>query len=148
MKEKTDLQILKICAILIVITIRTAMKKPTITMVALLAFGSAQADYTLKIPMEQRQGQGGALSNGSIIFYNGTLPVEPLLGEWIDKGSPTGYTAWTPLPDTVSKDQPFEQLSTCSQEQTRTVEEQVKNLDTGIISKTTGINLKNHKLSV
>lgn len=113
---------------------------------ALSIISITQAEYILKIPMEQ--GQGGALSNGSIKFTNRTLPVEPLLGEWVDKGSPTDCTAWTPLPDTVKKDQPFEQSSTCSQEQTRTVEEQVKNLDTGVISKTGNKSEESQTISV
>lgn len=60
----------------------------------------------------------------------------PLIGDWIDSGSPTNCSAWSPLPSTVNKGQSFEQSSTCSQEQIRTIEEQVKNLDTGVISKT------------
>lgn len=113
---------------------------------ALSIISITQAEYILKIPMEK--GQGGALPNGSIKFTNRTLPVEPLLGEWVDKGSPTDCTAWTPLPDTVKKDQPFEQSSTCSQEQTRTVEEQVKNLDTGVISKTGNKSEESQTISV
>lgn len=103
---------------------------------ALSIISITQASYILNIPMER--GQGGALSDGSIKFTNRTppIPVEPLLGEWVDKGLPINCSAWTPLPNTVNKDQSFEQSSTCSQEQTRTVEEQVKNLDTGVISKT------------
>lgn len=71
---------------------------------ALSIISITQAEYIIKIPMEK--GQGGALSNSSIKFTNRPLPVEPLLGEWVDKGSPTDCTAWTPLPDTVKKDQP------------------------------------------
>ena len=113
---------------------------------ALSIISITQAEYIIKIPMEK--GQGGALSNSSIKFTNRPLPVEPLLGEWVDKGSPTDCTAWTPLPDTVKKDQPFEQSSTCSQEQTRTVEEQVKNLDTGVISKTGNKSEESQTISV
>ena len=60
----------------------------------------------------------------------------PFIGEWIDKGAPTNCSAWSPLAATIKKDQVFEQSSNCSQEQTRTIEEQVKNIDTGVISKT------------
>ena len=64
------------------------------------------------------------------------VPHTPFIGEWKDKGAPTNCSAWTPLPATVKKGQSFEQSSTCSQEQIRTIEEQLKNLDTGAISKT------------
>jgi hypothetical protein len=72
----------------------------------------------------------------------------PLLGDWIDKGLPINCSAWTPLPSTVKKDQTFEQSSTCSQEQTRTVEEQVKNLDTGVISKTGNKSEESQNISI
>lgn len=115
---------------------------------ALSIISITQASYILNIPMER--GQGGALSDGSIKFTTRTppIPVEPLLGEWVDKGLPINCSAWTPLPETVKKDQPFEQSSTCSQEQTRTVEEQVKNLDTGVISKTGNKSEESQTISV
>ena len=113
---------------------------------ALSIISITQASYILNIPMER--GQGGALSDGSIKFTNRTLPVEPLLGEWVDKGLPINCSAWTPLPSTVKNDQTFEQSSTCSQEQTRTVEEQVKNLDTGVISKTGNKSEESQTISV
>lgn len=113
---------------------------------ALSIISITQASYILNIPMER--GQGGALSDGSIKFTNRTLPVEPLLGEWVDKGLPINCSAWTPLPSTVKKYQTFEQSSTCSQEQTRTVEEQVKNLDTGVISKTGNKSEESQTISV
>ncbi len=115
---------------------------------ALSIISITQASYILNMPMERGQGQGGALSDGSIKFTNRTLPVEPLLGEWVDKGLPINCSAWTPLPNTVNKDQSFEQSSTCSQEQTRTVEEQVKNLDTGVISKTGNKSEESQTISV
>lgn len=113
---------------------------------ALSIISITQASYIINIPMER--GQGGALSDGSIKFTNRTLPVEPLLGEWVDKGLPINCSAWTPLPSTVKNDQTFEQSSTCSQEQTRTVEEQVKNLDTGVISKTGNKSEESQTISV
>lgn len=60
----------------------------------------------------------------------------PFVGDWRDKGAPTNCSAWTPNPNTVKKNEVFEQSATCQQEQTRTIEEQVKNLNTGIVSKT------------
>lgn len=63
-------------------------------------------------------------------------PHTPLIGEWVNKGDPNNCSAWIPLPTTVKKGQNFEQSSTCKQEQIRNIEEQVKNLNTGLISKT------------
>lgn len=115
---------------------------------ALSIISITQASYILNMPMERGQGQGGSLSEGSIKFINRTLPVEPLIGAWTDKGLPTGCSSWTPLPSTIKKDLTFDQSSTCSQEQTRTVEDQVKNLDTGVISKTGNKSEESQTISV
>jgi len=64
------------------------------------------------------------------------VPHDPLVGDWINKGEEKNCSAWTPNANTITKNQIFEQTSTCSQEQTRTIEQQVKNLDTGVITKT------------
>lgn len=42
------------------------MKKITIAILTMLTLGAVQADYTLKVPLEQNQ--GGSLPNGSIIY--------------------------------------------------------------------------------
>ena len=64
------------------------------------------------------------------------VPHTPLIGAWIDKGSPNNCSEWNPLPSSVKKGENFEQSSICKQEQVRKIEEQVKDLNTGLISKT------------
>ena len=76
------------------------------------------------------------------------VPHSPFVGEWVDKGSPTNCSAWVPLPTTVKKGQTFEQSSTCSQEQIRKIEEQVKNLSSGLISKTGKTSEESKNISV
>lgn len=76
------------------------------------------------------------------------VPHDPLIGDWVNKGEPINCSAWSPNPNTITKNQTFEQSSTCSQEQTRSIEQQVKNLDTGVVSKTGEASEESQTISV
>ena len=68
------------------------------------------------------------INGDNIRFISKWLKSDPLLGDWLIVGSPTGCSAWTPDPSTKDIDVTFEQSATgCSQEQTRTVQEREKN---------------------
>ena len=86
----------------------------------------AKADYQVMIKVP----------DANIIKMMNVVSHTPFIGEWIDTGEPNNCSAWTPLPTTVKKGQTFEQSSTCKQEQIRKIEDQVKDLNTGLISKT------------
>lgn len=50
------------------------MKKVIIAALTMLTLGATQAEYTLKIPLEQAQ--GGSLPNGSINIKNQIIPEQ------------------------------------------------------------------------
>lgn len=82
---------------------------------------TANASYTAIYGEKQINGD-------NIRFISKWLKSDPLLGDWLIVGSPTGCSAWTPDPSTKDIDVTFEQSATgCSQEQTRTVQEREKN---------------------
>lgn len=99
------------------------MKKITIAALTTLMLGVTQADYTLKIPLEQAQ--GGALPKGSITITNKIqseewLAISPTYTEWTDVGQPYDCTNWSPDPNTVATGESFTQTATdCKQDQTR-----------------------------
>jgi hypothetical protein len=99
------------------------MRKITIATLATLMLGTAQADYTLKFPLEQAQ--GGTLPNGSIRITSNWSNAQTVYGEWLDQGHPYDCTNWSPDPSTITKDEEFTQTATdCSQDQTRTAQDQ------------------------
>lgn len=74
------------------------------------------------------QSSGGALPNGSISITPKTpslpvenwQPAEPLYSEWVNVGSVSGCSNWTPAASTILKDEAFNQTATdCNQYQTR-----------------------------
>lgn len=100
-------------------------KKSLMMSLALLATMSAStanaSNYQVIYGEKQINGE-------NIRFVSKWLKSDPLLGEWLIVGSPTGCSAWTPDPSTKDIDVTFEQSATgCSQEQTRTVQEREKN---------------------
>ena len=104
------------------------MKIKIITLLTFIAVtATAQAEFIIKIPMEQSQ--GGVLPNGSINITPKTpsLPVEnwqpadPVYSEWVNEGNVSGCSNWAPTASTMLKDEPFNQTATdCNQYQTRT----------------------------
>jgi hypothetical protein len=81
--------------------------------ISLLTTMTAFADYTVMYPIKD-------------IPINKISPESPLIGEWINKGSATGCSVWTPAVNTVKKDQSFVQSSDCTQSQTRKIEERIR----------------------
>jgi hypothetical protein len=60
--------------------------------------------------------------------------ADPAYGNWVDVGNIYGCSNWSPYTSTVGKGLTFEQIATnCSQNQTRTVQPQIKNNVTGEI---------------
>lgn len=104
------------------------MKIKIITLLTFIAVtATAQAEFIIKIPMEQSQ--GGVLPNGSINITPKTpsLPVEnwqpadPVYSEWVNEGNVSRCSNWAPTASTMLKDEPFNQTATdCNQYQTRT----------------------------
>lgn len=94
---------------------------------ALSIISITQAEYIIKIPMEQSQ--GGALPIGSIQIKPRTPPLpienwqpaEAIYSEWANEGNIYDCSNWTPSVSTVMKDETFNQTATdCKQDQSRT----------------------------
>lgn len=112
------------------------MKKTTPAIITALIAGIAQAEYTIKIPLEYPQ--GGSLPTGTIIFDKSSIPndpiidkpwiaTDPIITEWIASGEAYDCTL-TPKSEDIYKGEPFTQTSTnCKQDQTRTVQQQETN---------------------
>lgn len=66
------------------------MKKIIIAALTMLTLGATQAEYTLKIPLEQNQ--GGNLPNGSIQRVSPWVETEPLWGDWMAINSQCNFT--------------------------------------------------------
>ena len=49
--------------------------------------------------------------DANIIKMVNIVPHTPLIGAWIDKGSPNNCSEWNPLPSSVKKGENFEQLA-------------------------------------
>lgn len=106
------------------------MKQIIIAALTMLTLGATQAEYTVKIPLEQNQ--GGSLPSGTISIKNITpqapieswMPTTPFYTEWVNDGEPFDCTNWSPDANTVTIGQAFTQTATdCEQPQTRTRQE-------------------------
>ena len=106
--------------------------KKLLTALTLSCFAlTANAEYQIRIPLEQAQ--GGQLPNGSIKFKSSWEHAPAIYGDWVDQGLPYDCNNWYPAQITVPKDQPFTQTATdCSQDQTRTAQDQEVNLLYGV----------------
>lgn len=88
------------------------MNKIAIITLTTVILGSAQADYTLKVPLENE-----------VIYYNWSAS-EPILGEWENTSNIYDCTNWLPLPPSITIGQSFIQTATdCKQDQTRPVQD-------------------------
>jgi|SRR3989344_2788824 len=100
------------------------MNKITIAALTMLTLGATQAEYTLKIPLEQNQ--GGNLPNGSIIIkkHIEITKWEPYIAEyseWVNQGSVYNCN-WLPSTDNFYIEEHVTQTSNdCKQEQIRSV---------------------------
>ena len=98
---------------------------------------TTQANYTIKIPIEQSV--GGSLPNGSIHMKPRSpgLPSEnwkpsvPIYGEWINTGEVYGCSNWMPIESTILKDESFNKTATnCNQDQIRTKQNREQEITT------------------
>lgn len=104
------------------------MKKIILVISMFIIINSVQAEYVLKIPLEQSK--GGALPNGSITITPKTpglpnenwQPTEPLYSEWVNFGTYYGCDneKWT---GNKSGNRYDASNSTCKLNQTRTIQE-------------------------
>lgn len=111
------------------------MNKISLALLTALTLTTTQADYMIKIPLEQNQ--GGSLPSGTVTIKNITpqapienwMPTTPFYTEWVNDGEPFDCTNWSPDPITVALGETFTQTATnCSQRQTRNGQD--KELDT------------------
>lgn len=111
--------------------------KKIITVFTLCLISITQAQYSLKIPMEQSK--GGALPNGSINITPRTpglpvenwQPAEPIYGEWVNVNDIYGCSNWTPATSTQPIGVIFQQTADdCKQDQTTTKQDREKETTT------------------
>jgi hypothetical protein len=77
------------------------------------------------------------------------IAVEPFYAEWINVGSPSGCTNWSPSPDTVGKGISFEQTATdCEQGQSRAVQQREMLVSTGEYRNVGGVTEESRNVSV
>lgn len=118
------------------------MKKTILTMSILTLINTVQAEFVIKIPLEQQN--SGALPTGSIQFTNKqTVPevpkenwvdTAPFFSDWVNSGEPLNCTNWTPDPNTVELGKTFTQTATdCQQLQIRTRQEQEIETNTSVV---------------
>ncbi len=103
------------------------MNKLILAILSLTFSVFANAEYTIKVPLEIAA--GGTLDNGSIKFTNVAPPVEnwisitPSYSEWVNDVSPLNCITWTPDPSDIDIGQSFTQNSIdCEQNQIRTIQ--------------------------
>jgi hypothetical protein len=100
------------------------MKKTSLMVLPFALLGimsSANASYQVIYGDKQINGD-------NIHFISKWLSSDPLLGEWVNVGTPTGCSVWTPDPSTKNMGESFQQTgSGCNQEQTRSVQEREQN---------------------
>ncbi|WP_286956108.1 MULTISPECIES: leucine-rich repeat domain-containing protein [unclassified Pseudomonas] len=128
------------------------MKQITIATLAALMLGTAQADYTLKFPLEQAQ--GGSLPNGSITITNQApienwVAIEPLLSDWYTIGEPFDCRpdGWVPEPSTIAEGEVFTQTNQwCYIREERTVQSREQETTTGIIRNVGGAEIESWNL--
>lgn len=99
------------------------MNRITIATLATLILGATQAEYTIRIPMEQY----------NVTFYD-WVAASPIAGEWEDAGAIYDCSNWSPLPTTIAVGQAFTQTATdCKQDQVRTVQDREAEKNSGSI---------------
>jgi hypothetical protein len=93
----------------------------SLVLLGLMTASTANASYQVIYGEKQINGE-------NISFVSKWLSSDPLLSSWVNVGSPTGCTAWTPDTNTVNMGVSFPQTgSGCNQDQTRTVQEREQN---------------------
>lgn len=100
------------------------MKKIKLTALAFLCLGAiTTSNATYQVIYGDKQ-----IGGDNIKFVSKWLLSDALVSEWVNDGSPSGCSAWTPAESTVDENVTFEQSATgCSQNQTRTVQEREQN---------------------
>ncbi len=101
------------------------MKKIIIPMMLAFASTMANAEYMIKIPLEQAQ--GGSLPTGSIQFTNqepaapteNWVAIEPQYSSWVDEGTPYNCQ-FSPSTEEIYFNKSFTQTWQCSQSKSRT----------------------------
>lgn len=87
------------------------MKKIIVTL-SILMFGITQADFTIKVPLENK-----------VKYYN-WLETAPIISEWINNSGIYDCSNWSPETSTINIGQSFTQTATdCNQDQIRTVQD-------------------------
>jgi hypothetical protein len=87
------------------------MKKSILILSLLGCISSANADYSIKIPLEH-----------NLEFYNWDV-YSPLKSNWSNTGSVYGCSNWNPLESTITINQSYTQTATdCKQDQIRSVQ--------------------------
>lgn len=100
------------------------MKKISLMMFPFALLGlMANANASYQVIYGDKQ-----INGDNIKFVSKWLGTDPLVSEWVNVGSPTGCSAWTPDPITENIGVKFDQSATgCTQVQTRTVQEREQN---------------------
>jgi hypothetical protein len=99
------------------------INKMLLSLIALSLMTATTANASYQVIYGDKQ-----ISGENIRFVSKWLSSDPLLGEWVNVGSPTGCSAWTPDPSTKNIGVTFDQSATgCTQVQTRTVQEREQN---------------------
>lgn len=88
----------------------------------LAAVGSTNAQYLVIYGTEQING-----NNIKLVTYEKWLQASAITSAWVDNGSPTECSAWSPDASTMATGTSFEQTATCKQNQTRTVQNREQN---------------------
>ena len=103
-----------------------------ISILALFISQNLNAEYMVKIPLEQEQ--GGALPNESIIIKTNWQNAPTEYTEWINNGSVIDCNNWSPSSSTITVGQSFTQTATdCQQPQVRNAQDKEIETISGII---------------
>lgn len=116
------------------------MKKIILNLTLISICSATQADYIIKIPLENDN--GGHLPNNSINITPRTpslpnetwIPYDTEYTAWVNQDEPYNCTNWTPNESSVITGEFFTQTATdCKQNQTRLVQEREQETTTMII---------------
>ncbi|MCT8186346.1 hypothetical protein KY380_26765, partial [Pseudomonas sp. HD6421] len=89
------------------------MNKLTIAILTTIITGAAQAEFTVKIPIQQN----------NVTFYS-WITTDPVFGEWENTGDIHSCSNWAPSNSDITVGKSFTQTATdCKQNQIRTVQD-------------------------
>ena len=105
------------------------MKNKFILILCLCIIVPAQANYSMKYPLEITH--GGTLPNGSIVIIPTPVvwtKIAPVYTNWVNTDELKDCTNWAPATSTMPYNEVFKQSATdCKQEQTRIRQDKEKN---------------------